>query len=243
MSVLFWQNSKNSNNLCVSFPKTGRTWLRVLLDNLDIDLEYSHWDSNHIKQIPYRVWRIKWLRSLPKVVNKKILFLYRDPRDTVVSGYFQCKDRLKNFDGDLSTFIRNDCHGLGKIAVFYESWFRIRRLTNIHYIAYEDLHFDPVNTIKGIGKFFGKELDEKAINSALEISSFDKMQEKEKNNSFGDKYGASLKLINPDNPNSLKVRRGKVGGYRDYFSDDDLKYANKVIERYRLVAKLYQPDE
>jgi alcohol sulfotransferase len=32
----------------------------------------------------------------------------------------------------------------------------------------------------------------------------------------------------PDNPDSFKVRRAKVGGYRDYFADEQLR----TIERY-----------
>lgn len=34
----------------VSFPKSGRTWLRVMMDALSINAEYTHAQSDHRKQ-------------------------------------------------------------------------------------------------------------------------------------------------------------------------------------------------
>ena len=35
--------------------------------------------------------------------------------------------------------------------------------------------------------------------------------------------GGRMMPRDKDNPNSYKVRRAKVGGYRDYFSDDEVE--------------------
>jgi hypothetical protein len=64
-----------------SSPKSGRTWLRVMLDNLDVDAAYTHDRSDH-----------KDLRDIAQVSPEKrykrhrSLFVTRDLCDTVVSA-------------------------------------------------------------------------------------------------------------------------------------------------------------
>ena len=62
-----WSAKKlnSERGLMVSFPKSGRTWVRVMLDSVNCKLRYTHDGSD-----------------LP------LLFLHRDPRDTAVSGFF-----------------------------------------------------------------------------------------------------------------------------------------------------------
>ena len=70
--------------LLVSFPKSGRTWVRVMLDSLSIKLRYTHDGSDnslgtHFNDlVPCQV----------DVTDRPLLFLHRDPRDTAVSGFF-----------------------------------------------------------------------------------------------------------------------------------------------------------
>ena len=43
--------------------------------------------------------------------------------------------------------------------------------------------------------------------------------------------GGRMKPRDKDNPDSYKVRRAKVGGYRDYFSDEEVaSIDNKLAE-------------
>ena len=53
--------------IVVSYPKSGRTWLRYMLDHLGIHLIYSH--QRPAAQLPAG-WEAK-----------KIILLHRDPRD------------------------------------------------------------------------------------------------------------------------------------------------------------------
>jgi alcohol sulfotransferase len=39
-----------------------------------------------------------------------------------------------------------------------------------------------------------------------------------------------LKSGDRDNPDAFKTRRGKVGGYRDYFDDEQLAVVDKLVE-------------
>ena len=38
-----------------------------------------------------------------------------------------------------------------------------------------------------------------------------------------------LRAKNPEDPESLKVRRGVVRGYVDYLSEEDIRYIDQVI--------------
>jgi hypothetical protein len=65
----------------------------------------------------------------------------------------------------------------------------------------------------------GESFTDEDIAGAVEWGSFDNLRKLESSGFF--KRGG-MTLRNPDDPNSFKVRRGKVGGYRDYFSDEQI---------------------
>ena len=58
------------------------------------------------------------------------------------------------------------------------------------------------------------------------------MQAKEKDGSFAKIYSKALTPGDIGNVESFKVRRGKVGGFADYFSSDDLLFADQLIADY-----------
>ena len=63
-------------------------------------------------------------------------------------------------------------------------------------------------------------------------SSFERMQAKEKVGAFAKKYSKALTPGDSSNVESFKVRRGKVGGFTDYFTGDDLSFADQLMARY-----------
>ena len=50
-----------------------------------------------------------------------------------------------------------------------------------------------------------------------------------------------LRAGSPSDPESFKVRRGKVGGYRDYLGDADLRYIEDLMRRELPAAYGYEP--
>jgi hypothetical protein len=40
-----------------------------------------------------------------------------------------------------------------------------------------------------------------------------------------------LQTTDPGDPESFKVRRGKVGGFTDYLKGDDLRYAGEAMRK------------
>lgn len=213
----------------ISYPKSGRTWLRVMLDSLGCFLDYSHdgtaFSSNDI---------LKPFNGLPRdksrYAGKRIVLLVRDPRDTVVSGYFHATKRDPVFSGSLAQFIRDDRLGLRKIIRYHSIWNDSRDIPN-HFllIRYEDLRADTYNTIMQLLKFIGISKHSKKVNGAIMDASFEKMRNKERQGLFHEKYGNRFGSSNPSDTNSLKVRRGKVGGYVDYFSPSDEAYYQQCL--------------
>ncbi len=78
--------------------------------------------------------------------------------------------------------------------------------------------------------FFCCEIAESDINHAIEFSSLESMRKLEASN---DQPAGKRRLApkNINNPDSFKVRRGKVGGYRDYFSAQELAQIEDYISR------------
>jgi hypothetical protein len=69
--------------------------------------------------------------------------------------------------------------------------------------------------------------DAEAFAHALAFSEFENMRKLEAAGAFDSKI---LKPGDVTDPESFKVRRGKVGGYREYLSDEDQRYAEEVMK-------------
>lgn len=215
-------------NAVVSFPKAGRTWLRVMLDELGVEVEYTHAGSHHGRREPISAISTGSARKYHRIV-----FLHRDPRDTAVSGFHQMVSRKKGgYDGSLAEFIRDPNHGIEKIMDFNRMWFEVaRRRKRVKVVSYEALRADTVGELAALIAFFGHTPDRERIAAIVEANTFARMQKKEATGAFSDKWGHILTPKNPDDPDSFKVRRGQIGGYRDELSAEDVAYCDEVIAR------------
>jgi hypothetical protein len=79
----------------------------------------------------------------------------------------------------------------------------------------------------------GENFSEDEIRAAVEWGSFDNLQKLETSGTFSQ---GGMKLVNAKDPTTFKVRRGKVGGYRDDFN------AEQVAELEALVRKNILPE-
>jgi hypothetical protein len=64
------------------------------------------------------------------------------------------------------------------------------------------------------------------LDGAVEFARFDNMRALERKNAF---KSARLRPADGADPESFKTRKGKVGGYREYFTDEDLAYLEARI--------------
>lgn len=212
----------------VSFPKSGRTWLRVMLDGLKLDAKYTHDGSGHSKS-----GQIEEIEpASDSFSGKTIVFLFRDPRDTVVSGYFQTAKRLGGYEGTISEFVRDPRHGIEKIVRFNMEWLaRGPQLGRFHSVTYEELKIDTSAALASIITFAGTDRSADEIALVVEEASFEKMQDRERSGELAERYGRILAPADAADPQSFKVREGIVGGFRKHLSVDDVEYCNSVIQK------------
>jgi len=211
----------------ISFPKSGRTWLRVMLDQVGLPLEWTHAGAGHGNGRP-----ISKLDTSTARKYGRILFLHRDPRDTAVSGYYQKLYRRDGYSGTISEFLRDPCHGLEKIILYNQMWLELAsKRPQMMVTSYEGLRADTETLLADIITFFGAEVDQARIHQVVADSTFERMQEKEKAGEYASVYGKILSPADPEQPDSFKVRKGVVGGYVDELLADDIAYCEQTVER------------
>lgn len=236
LNRIYRRLSKIDNAVVVSFPKAGRTWLRLMLDQAGIFVHYTHAGADHRHCIH--------MDNLPqikeKIRNKRVLFMIRDPRDTAVSGYFQASKRLNIYHGQLHDFIRDPHHGIEKIIRFNLAWLdAAASFRAFSLISYEQLHADTARELERACHFLsGKKMAEHKILKAVEYGRFENMRALESSSAGNANYGGALNPGSNDDQDSFKTRRGKAGGWHDYFSSDDEAYANTILKKYDYAGRI-----
>ena len=224
----------------VSFPKTGRTWLIYMINQIKEQ-------SNHrLKKEKYFIFKEHdnseiiledGTRNDPLDIFKftsrfryrrgKVIFLVRDPRDVIVSHFHQVTKRAKNpfIFNSISEFVKDDVLGFKRIVHFYNLWhYQQHKPTDFLLIKYEDLLDNGVQTLSGITSFLNISITTNDLQDIYHQSSSDKMRKKEKVNQlegFND-FGKSR--------NQLKVRNARIGGYKSELSEEDILYCNKEMK-------------
>ena len=161
-----------------------------------------------------------------------------------VLGFYQKSLRVKtgNYDSSLTTFLRDPCLGVEKIIVFNLAWLESGPSLALPFasLGYEALREAPLQGIKSLMAWLApdRELDSERLKSVVAASSFSAMRKLEQEGGFSKLCGSKLQPSDPSNPESFKVRRGVVGGYVDYFSPQDIDYADHLLARYRYAERL-----
>ena len=243
-------NLFRSDVVLVSFPKSGRTWLRVLIGRA----LQQHYDANEdiimktsaICDLDSRIPTLSVSHDdfaqdkLPDEIStkkqkyrtKRIVFLVRDPKDVIVSLYFhKCYRRgeSKRYNGDISQFIKSKVGGIESLIAFYNVWANNNHLPKgFLLVRYEDMINDAGNELDRVLNFMGVNwISDEILNESMQYGSFENLRSIEASNKL---HSTSLQTTDPDNEESFKVRKGKVGGYKDYLNNEDIAYLDKVIK-------------
>lgn len=244
--------------VAVSFGKSGRTWLRIMLSRfyqLRHGLSERHvigFDNLHLRN-----------RAIPKIFfthdnyvkdytghtdtkadyyDKKVVLLVRHPADVAVSQYHQWRYRMRPKKKTLNRypeheeevsifdFVARHEAGLKKVIDFMNDWAReMARIPHLLVVRYEDLRANPEATLGEILAFMDTPGTEAEIRDSVAFASFDNMKQLEQKKTFW-LSGGRMVPKDASNPHSYKVRRGKVGGYRDYFSEEEIAEIDTQID-------------
>ena len=209
----------------VSFPKSGRTWLRVMLDELGISPLFTHENADRRASLEYNFENI---RLSP---YRRIVFLHRNPLDTVVSFYNHVKyvedwpyvpDEVP---ATLSEFLRHPRMGIRYILEFNKAWLEAGdRFEAFLPVSYEQLRADPTGGLRKIVDFCGvARVSDRAIKKAVHAGEFSRMKKLEEAGKLARLYPGMFADRGAD-PRGRKVRSGKIGNYREALSDEDIAY-------------------
>lgn len=253
-----WKRANNFDpkiTYFISFPKCGMTWLRLMLCQILINhynlpenkptvllneltskypilprIVQTHEDSalinekgdrNNAEKLFQYAGRFSYRRN-------KVLLLVRDPRDVVISHYYQVTKRTdKPLEvSSLSEFIRHPIYGFQRIIRFYKIWnWNHWLIKDFLIIKYEDLMNDGLDTLTKILDFLGiTGIDTELIEQIYQLNQSENMRKLEKQNQV-----VGMRVFGSDN-NSLKVRKAQVGSHQDELSDDDLQYCNYLMK-------------
>src|SRR4030095_14261739 len=96
-------------------------------------------------------------------------------------------------------------------------------------VGYESLRPPPAEHFRELLAGIGETAPDMSIfQAALDFSQFENMKKMEAAGAFASKI---LWPGDVRDPESFKVRRGKVGGYREYLSAEDRKYAAEAMTK------------
>ncbi len=257
--------AKRSQLLIIAHPKSGNTWLKVMLTRLyairnEIPLEdfarYSELADRN-PDIPRFAATNGWYSyegavgkllapEAPdsQIKRKPVVLLARNPIDIAVSWYFQFTKRqsahkqelinhfidhpIDRHKIDMWDFVRHSDIGLLFLIKFLNTWETyLTGLERKLLTRYEDLRTDPGTVLKKVTQLMGDSFGDDEIKSAVDFGAFDNLRKLESEGFFRQ---GGLTLRNPKDPESFKVRRAKVGGYRDYFTPEQVAELEALMQ-------------
>lgn len=223
-----------NNTTVISFPKCGRTWLKVVVgkylqlktnetaDFLDFNkltdnnLHFTHDGSSWADGKPYPATHYK---------NTHVIMLTRNPYDAFVSYYNHVMHRDQIYHENISSLITSTLDPMGNYKRLYQRWETNKDIPlSYTVISYEDMHSNPVKTIGKVIKILTGSIDITVLEEAIEFGKFSNMQKLEQSKSI-----TKDSLAYKGNARAMKVRSGKVDGYKEHLSDADIKMIDKVL--------------
>ncbi|MEH6634732.1 MAG: sulfotransferase domain-containing protein [Halioglobus sp.] len=253
-----------ANFLIIGHPKSGNTWLKVMISRL-YQLRYDLPESKLINTDEFA----RKIPEIPRLAatngyysyegevgkllatgaadnplrHKPVLFLARNPIDIAVSWYHQFTKRQSRAKQELINhfidnpvdrhtismwdFVRHSDIGLPSLIEYQNTWARnVQELEHGMLAKYEQLRSEPVPTLHKITQLMGESFSEEEVRAAVEWGSFDNLQKLETSGTFSQ---GGMKLVNANDPSTFKVRRGKVGGYRDDFDPQQVAELEALV--------------
>ena len=246
----------------VTYPKSGTTWMQqivkllrnggqvddVILDvsipwlelldcNLGRSLGYNKEMANSRGLLFPRAFKSHFPYEfvpggLPHTTSAKYIYVMRNPKDVCVSQWHH--RMMMNVDPNL-TWDRHVAECLSTKPPFgnwfehTQGWWKHKEAPNLLFIKYEDMKADPYTSVCTVADFIGiTDATEELIENVIQHSSFASMKKDATSNHSW--------MIGPDKlfskPGSEFIRKGEVGNWKHYFSDEESKrFDDMFIEK------------
>ena len=184
------------------------------------------------------------LRFIEKQVMKdkvRVIVVMRNPKDTLVSLYhfYQMNSALGSYNGTWDEFFQlfkeKRLWG-GDIFDFNTAWWKVRDQDNIFITTYEEMKKDREGVVRKVAKFLGKELSDEVVQKIVELTGFEQMKS---NPLVNGEDVAQAGIF--DYSKSQFMRKGQVGDWKNYFTEDQAKYIQELCDqRYSPVGLTFE---
>ena len=236
-----------ADSFLISYPKSGRTWFRYVLSHyfasvagvsgpIDLHNMFSvvpNFDLDPTRGIPAYRFRDK-NGVIPTVLvshlgyraslflRRPVVMMVRDPRDVIVSAYFHATRHKHRFEGSLSDFIKDRDQGMPAMIGYLNRWAEGLSNRDHFVLSYERLSADTEGQTEAVLGFLGCRIDRKALRDAVEAGRFEAMQDRER------AEGIPAHDYDRNDVESLRMRRGKAGGFHDYLDDAQIAEVERL---------------
>jgi hypothetical protein len=241
----------SADGFLVSYPKSGRTWLRYLLahyfaflanchEQIDLHNMFSiipNFALDSERGIPGFRFLNDGNAVVPKIwvshhnyhgslfFSKPVIMMVRDPRDVIVSAYFHATRHKHRFEGVMADFIRDEFQGLPAMCRYLNGWARGIEGRRHLIVTYESLSAQTDVVLASVLGFLGCPIDLDAITASVAAGSFTSMREMELVEGIpGHEYDRG-------DSESLRMRRGVSSGYHDYLNDELVRVVEDICIR------------
>ncbi|XP_059108465.1 sulfotransferase 2A1-like [Peromyscus eremicus] len=239
---------RDEDTVILTYPKSGTNWLIEI-----VCLIQTKGNPKWIQSVP--VWeRSPWIETqngYAMLINKegpclmsshlpihlfpksffrskaKVIYVFRNPRDVLVSGYFFWdKSNLIKMPESLETYFEWFLKGNVPYGSWFEhtcAWLSMRERDNFLVLSYEDMKKSTRGTIEKICDFLGKKLEPDELDMVLKYSSFQAMKEKNVSN-----FSLIIKdvIIN----GLALMRKGVAGDWKNHFTVAQAETFDKVFQ-------------
>ncbi|XP_034382925.1 sulfotransferase family 5A, member 1 isoform X1 [Cyclopterus lumpus] len=242
---------QDTDIIIVSYPKSGTTWMQEI-----VTLISSRGDPHVSRSVPN--WaRAPWLEhhyfaalleaspTTPRVITThlphhllgptlqgskaKVIYVSRNPKDVVVSFYHFHKiakflPEAGSFSEFLNRFLKGTLH-YGCWFDHIEGWTRQKAtMNNLLHISYEEMSMDIQGAIKRVSSYLQIPLMEDEVNNCVKHCSFSSM----KDNKMANYTLVTEEIM--DHKKGFFMRKGKIGDWKNMFTEELNQYFNSVLE-------------
>ncbi len=171
-------------------------------------------------------------KHLEKNPNLKVIQTLRNPKDCLVSFFYhlQGDKSLGGFNGTWDQYfelVKEQKLPWGDFFVINSEWYKFNKhRENSLILKYEDMIADHRGHVMKIAKFMGyNNLSDKVIDKITEQSDFKVAAPKL--NAFITEDASSWRA-----EKATFMRKGKTGGWREYFSQEQSEYVDRKFKEY-----------
>ncbi|XP_077989718.1 sulfotransferase 1B1-like [Glandiceps talaboti] len=245
-----------SDVFLITVPKSGTTWMKRILSLImnDADEEealsrestspftpykfYPEMKTYHVEYVKMEGQRFMPSHLLPNLLppqlfekKPKVIYVARNPKDAAVSMYHHCLQDNKIPSYTWSDFLTKYMQGryiFGDWGSHVIPWWERRHEQNVLFVKYEDMVKDLGRVVREVASFMDRDtLSEDQLNKITKLCTFESMK---KDPVSLVKFACDLWSI--DVSNSPFVRKGKVGGWKDYFTVAQNEEFDEVYKRW-----------